>query len=38
MKVVKCPNCGASIYEGTFRCHKCGKIVPKKENKEAKEK
>ena len=24
---MKCPNCGASIFEGQFRCHHCNKIV-----------
>jgi len=26
---MKCPNCGEDLFEGQFRCHKCGKLVEK---------
>lgn len=38
MKIIKCPHCGAELYDGTFRCGTCGQIVPKEEPKKKKEK
>lgn len=32
----KCPYCDNTIFNGQFRCDKCGKILPKEAPKEEK--